>query len=237
MNPIDNVAPILSARGLFHSFGQTEALRGINLDVLQGEVLAVMGPSGSGKSTLLHCLAGIVAPERGAVLYAHDPEPPMIISSQSEAVRSRLRLTDFGFVFQFGQLLPELTALDNVSLPLLLSGTKRGEAQRHSRELLARLGLADSDAKLPGELSGGQAQRVAIARALVTSPTVLFADEPTGALDSLAAENVLTLMLELVRETGTTAVIITHEPRTAAYADREVIVRDGAIATSQWAVA
>jgi putative ABC transport system ATP-binding protein len=227
MSTIDTSSPILSATGLKHSFGQTEALRDIDLDVHPGEVLAVMGPSGSGKSTLLHCLAGILAPERGTVAYAPRGQGPLNISGLGEAERSRLRLTDFGFVFQFGQLLPELTALDNVSLPLLLGGTKRTEARNRSADLLKQLGLAGLTAKLPGELSGGQAQRVAIARALVTSPTVLFADEPTGSLDSLAAENVLTLMLDLVRESGTTVVMITHDARTAAYADREVVVRDG----------
>lgn len=221
--------PILSARDLRHSFGPTDALRGIDLDIQAGEVLAVMGPSGSGKSTLLHCLAGVLTSGGGTVTYSPTNRPPQDLGGLSEENRSRLRLTDFGFVFQFGQLLPELTALDNVSIPLLLAGTKRPEALRRSTELLERLDLAAMSDKLPGELSGGQAQRVAVARALVTTPAVLFADEPTGSLDSLASENVLTLMLELVRETGTTVVMITHDPRSAAYADREVIVRDGAI--------
>ncbi|WLQ08563.1 ABC transporter ATP-binding protein [Arthrobacter oryzae] len=226
----DSAAPILSARGLRHSFGQTQALRGIDLDVHAGEVLAVMGPSGSGKSTLLHCLAGVLVPDGGSVTYRPaGGRSPMETSALAEPKRARLRLTDFGFVFQFGQLLPELTATDNVSIPLLLAGTRRPEARRRSRELLERLGLDGLGARLPGELSGGQAQRVAVARALVTSPAVLFADEPTGSLDSLASENVLALMLELVREAGTTVVMITHDARTAAYADREVMVRDGAV--------
>lgn len=229
MSTNDTAAPVLSARGLHHSFGQTEALRGVDLDVRAGEVLAVMGPSGSGKSTLLHCLAGVLVPDGGSVTYRPAGRSPMETSALGEPDRARLRLTDFGFVFQFGQLLPELTAADNVSIPLLLAGTRRPEALRRSRELLERLGLGRMGAKLPGELSGGQAQRVAVARAMVTSPAVLFADEPTGSLDSLASEKVLTLMLELVREAGTTVVMITHDARTAAYADREVIVRDGAI--------
>ena len=229
MSTHDPAAPILSARGLHHSFGQTAALRGVDLDVQAGEVLAVMGPSGSGKSTLLHCLAGVLVPDGGSVSYRPAGRPPVETSAFGEPERARLRLTDFGFVFQFGQLLPELTAVDNVTIPLLLAGIRRPEALRRSTELLERLGLDGLGAKLPGELSGGQAQRVAVARALVTSPAVLFADEPTGSLDSLASENVLTLMLELVREAGTTVVMITHDARTAAYADREVIVRDGAI--------
>lgn len=235
MSTIDTPAPILSARGVRHSFGRTEALRGIDLDVHPGEVLAVMGPSGSGKSTLLHCLAGVLVPTSGSVTYspsagtspASAGRSPLEISALSESKRSRLRLTDFGFVFQFGQLLPELSAVDNVCIPMLLGGTRRSEAVRRSADMLERLGLDGLGAKLPGELSGGQAQRVAVARALVTSPAVLFADEPTGSLDSLGSENVLTIMLDLVREFGTTVVMITHDARTAAYADREVLVRDG----------
>ncbi len=221
--------PILRARNLRHSFGPTHALRGIDLDVHVGEVLAVMGPSGSGKSTLLHCLAGVLLPDDGTVIYSAPGQAPREIAGLGEVERSRLRLTDFGFVFQFGQLLPELTALDNVSIPLLLAGTRRTDALERSMGLLERLDLADASGKLPGEMSGGQAQRVAVARAMVTSPAVLFADEPTGSLDSLASENVLALMLELVREAGTTLVMITHDARSAAYADREVIVRDGAL--------
>lgn len=229
MTASDTTSPILRARALHQSYGQTQALRGIDVDVHRGEVLAVMGPSGSGKSTLLHCLAGVIAPDQGTVTYTPSGGDALEISALNEPKRSRLRLSEFGFVFQFGQLLPELTALDNVSIPLLLGRTKRAQALHRSGELLDRLGLDGMGAKLPGELSGGQAQRVAVARALVTNPAVLFADEPTGSLDSLASENVLTLMLELVREVGTTVVMITHDARTAAYADREVMVRDGVI--------
>lgn len=230
---MENSGLVLQARGLRHSFGQTSALRGVDLDVGRGEVLAVMGPSGSGKSTLLHCMAGVLSPDSGSVMYM----PPghradVELSTLNESTRSRLRLTDFGFVFQFGQLLPELSAVDNVSVPLLLSGTKRKDALEQSKEVLERLGLGNMAEKLPGELSGGQAQRVAVARALVTSPSVLFADEPTGSLDSMASENVMELMVDLVRKSGTSVVIITHDARTAAYADRTVVVSDGAIDTS-----
>lgn len=215
---------ILSARGLTHSFGRTQALRGIDLDVAAGEILAVMGPSGSGKSTLLHMLAGVLIPDLGTVTYRGQ-----VITELSEAARSTLRLTDFGFVFQFGQLLPDLNALDNVCVPLMLAGTSRREARNAATQQLTELGLASLLDKLPGQMSGGEAQRVAVARALVTAPTVLFADEPTGSLDSLSAEHVLDAMTGLARRRGTTVLIITHDPRTAAYADREVVVRDGRI--------
>jgi len=215
---------VLRARGLRHAFGPTEALRGVDLDVAQGEVLAVMGPSGSGKSTLLHVLAGVLTPDAGTVEYGGRE-----ISGLDEGQRARLRLHEFGFIFQFGQLLPDLSALDNVAIPLLLAGSSRRDSRERACEQLALLGLTEHVAKLPGELSGGQAQRVAVARALAMRPQVLFADEPTGSLDSLAAEQTMVALTDLVRASGTTMVVITHDPRTAAYADREVIVRDGRI--------
>jgi putative ABC transport system ATP-binding protein len=214
--------PILQAFDVRKTYGQTEALRGVDVEIMRGEVVAVMGPSGSGKSTLLHCLAGVIAPDGGSVLF-----DGQTISTMSEEERSKLRLTTFGFVFQFGQLLPDLSALDNVSVPLLLNGRRRHTAEDRARLWLERLGLKGMERKLPSELSGGQAQRVAIARALVTEPAVLFADEPTGSHDSLAAETVMNLLLDLVKEIGTTVVIITHDPRTAAFADRDIIIRDG----------
>jgi putative ABC transport system ATP-binding protein len=185
-----------------------------------------MGPSGSGKSTLLHVLAGVLVPDSGSVSY-----DGRLLSAMSEAKRARLRLTEFGFVFQFGQLLPDLSALDNVTIPLLLAGTNRKEALERSEALLVTLGIKDCRDKRPTQLSGGQAQRVALARALVTKPRVLFADEPTGSLDSLASEQVMELLATTVRSFGVTMVLVTHDARTAAYADREVIVRDGRIRT------
>ncbi len=219
-----STAPLLAARDVYKSFGLTEALRSVSLDITPGEILAIMGPSGSGKSTLLHVLAGILTPDKGTVNYEGES-----IGTLNETDRAKLRLANFGFIFQFGQLLPDLSAADNVSLPLLLENVPRKQALDRSREWLDRLGLANETAKLPGELSGGQAQRVAVARALVTNPKVIFADEPTGSLDSLAAEHVMNALTAAAREQGTTVVVVTHDPRTAAYADREVVVRDGRI--------
>ena len=220
MSPESGV--IMRARGLALAFGTTRALRGVDLDVVAGQVLAVTGPSGSGKSTLLHVLAGVLVPDAGSVHYAGRD-----IARLDEAERSRLRLAEFGFVFQFGQLLPDLSALDNVTIPLLLARAPRRQALERAREQLAALGLDGHEGKLPTQLSGGQAQRVAVARALVTRPRILFADEPTGALDSLAAEQTMQALTRAARSAGAALIIITHDPRTAAYADREVIVRDG----------
>ena len=219
---------IMRARGLEMSFGQTHALRGVDLDVAAGEVLAVTGPSGSGKSTLLHVMAGVLVPDAGRVDY-HGADTTQDIAALDEAARSRLRLKEFGFIFQFGQLLPDLSALDNVTIPLLLAGTPRRKALTRAREALVELGLSEHLDKRPTQLSGGQAQRAAVARALVTSPRVLFADEPTGSLDSLAAERTMEVLLASVRSRGAGLVIITHDARVAAYADREVTVRDGRI--------
>lgn len=213
---------LLSAEGLYKSFGKTHALDGAGLSVRGGEIVAVMGPSGSGKSTLLHCIAGILPPDRGVVSYGGRD-----LTRMSDNDRSELRRTEFGFVFQFGQLVPELTCLENVALPLRLSGMKRKNAERAATEWLARLEVDDVVDQRPGETSGGQGQRVAVARALVTGPKVIFADEPTGALDSLNGERVMHLLTSAARETGAAVVLVTHEPRVAAYSDREVVVRDG----------
>ena len=219
---------IMRARGLEMSFGQTHALRGVDLDVAAGEVLAVTGPSGSGKSTLLHVMAGVLVPDAGRVDY-HGADTTQDIAALDEAARSRLRLKEFGFIFQFGQLLPDLSALDNVTIPLLLAGTPRRRALAQARETLGELGLSEHLDKRPTQLSGGQAQRAAVARALVTNPRLLFADEPTGSLDSLAAERTMEVLLNSVHSRGAALVIITHDARIAAYADREVTVRDGRI--------
>jgi putative ABC transport system ATP-binding protein len=190
-------------------------------------VLALLGPSGSGKSTLLHCLAGILVPDRGEVRYRGSR-----LDSLSDDLRSELRRSDFGFVFQFGSLVPELTAVENVALPLRLSGHKRRTAEACALEWLERLEVADVARQRAGEMSGGQGQRVAVARALVAGPRVVFADEPTGALDSLNGELVMDLLIGAAREQGASIVLVTHEPRIAAYADREVVIRDGALAAT-----
>jgi putative ABC transport system ATP-binding protein len=216
--------PIIEARGTELAFGPTPALRGANVTVEAGEILAVMGPSGSGKSTLLHCLAGILVPDAGAVFF-----DGRRIDSLREAERSKLRRDQFGFVFQFGQLVPELTAQENVALPLLLSGVRRTEALIRAVDWFERLELDGLEHRRSGELSGGQAQRVALARGLVAAPRVLFADEPTGSLDSLTGEHVMELLSSAARDAGTTVILVTHEPRVAAYADREVVVRDGTV--------
>jgi putative ABC transport system ATP-binding protein len=215
---------IIEARGVELSFGTTPALRGANLAVAAGEILAVMGPSGSGKSTLLHCLAGILVPQSGEIHFEGRR-----IDALGENERSALRRDQFGFVFQFGQLVPELTAEENVALPLLLAGTRREPALRSARTWFERVGLEGLERRRSGELSGGEAQRVALARGLVNRPRVLFADEPTGSLDSLTGEHVMDLLVGVARAEGTTVVLVTHEARVAAYADREVVVRDGKV--------
>ncbi|MFG2279562.1 ABC transporter ATP-binding protein [Streptomyces asoensis] len=213
---------LLTARDLRKAYGPTLALDGAEFSIRPGEVVAVMGPSGSGKSTLLHCLAGIVSPDSGSITYAGRE-----LTTMSDARRSALRRTDFGFVFQFGQLVPELTCVENVALPLRLNGSSRKDAERAALGWMERLEVDDLEAKRPGEVSGGQGQRVAVARALVTGPRLLFADEPTGALDSFNGERVMELLTQAARSTDAAVVLVTHETRVAAYSDREVVVRDG----------
>jgi len=213
---------LLAARGVVKSYGNSPALRGVTVDVGEGEIVAVTGPSGCGKSTLLYCLSGIMRPDAGEISYRGAR-----LDTRRESERSALRRGDFGVLFQFGQLVAELPAVDNVALPLLLRGTRRREARSAAMVWLDRLGVADVARDLPGEMSGGQAQRVALGRALVTEPHVLFADEPTGALDTLTGEAVLGHIVRVVREQGTAVVLVTHEATVAAHADREVALRDG----------
>ncbi|MGW0764195.1 ABC transporter ATP-binding protein [Streptomyces sp. NPDC002676] len=220
----ESSVPLLAGRDLAKAHGRTQALRGASVELGAGEIVAVTGASGSGKSTLLHCLAGIVRPDAGSVTYAGER-----LDQLPEQRLSELRRTDFGVVFQFGQLIPELTALDNVALPLMLAGAARTDARARAAEWLERFGVRGQEELRPGELSGGQAQRTALARALVTGPRIVFADEPTGALDSLASEQVMTALVHTTRETGTAVLLITHDAQAAAYADREVRLSDGAV--------
>ncbi|WP_030232821.1 MULTISPECIES: ABC transporter ATP-binding protein [unclassified Streptomyces] len=213
---------LLIARDLRKTYGPTTALDGAEFSIHPGEVVAVMGPSGSGKSTLLHCLAGIVMPDSGSITYNGRE-----VTSMSDSERSALRRSEFGFVFQFGQLVPELTCVENVALPLRLSGSSRKAAERTALAWMERLEVDDLRGKRPGEVSGGQGQRVAVARSLVTNPRVVFADEPTGALDSLNGERVMELLTDAARSTNAAVVLVTHEARVAAYSDREIVVRDG----------
>ncbi|MEV4531975.1 ABC transporter ATP-binding protein [Streptosporangium sp. NPDC049304] len=216
---------MLEARALRKTFGRTVALDGVSLEIGDGEIVAITGPSGSGKSTLLHCLAGIIRPESGEVHF-----DGRRVDTLDDADRTKLRRESFGVVFQSGGLIPELTAEENVALPLLFNRHGRQESLLAARSRLERLEVADCAARRPGELSGGQLQRVAVARALVTGPRVVFADEPTGALDSLAGERVMDELVGTARADGTTLVIVTHDNRVAAYADREIVLRDGRMA-------
>ena len=213
---------LLVASGLSKTYGATPALIDAEFSISAGEVVAVMGPSGSGKSTLLHVVAGIVPPDAGTVVYDGRE-----LSAMSDVARSALRRSEFGFVFQFGQLVPELSCRENVALPLRLDGVPRRAAEARADALLEALEVAGVASQRPGTVSGGEGQRVAVARALVTDPRVLFADEPTGALDSLNGERVMELLTGAARDRGTAVVLVTHEARVAAYSDREIVVRDG----------
>lgn len=219
---------LLQATGITKNFGVTRALAGVDLSIDAGEQVAIMGPSGSGKSTLLHVLSGILKPSTGVVTFEGSP-----ISSLSDAKRSALRRTRFGFVFQDGQLVPELTARENVALPLLLNGIKRSEAFTLAKEWLQKLGVGDQGRKRLGEMSGGQAQRVAIARALVCSPAVIFADEPTGALDQATGHEVMQILTTAAKMNGSTLVVITHDIKVAAWCQRLVEIRDGLVHTDR----
>jgi putative ABC transport system ATP-binding protein len=215
---------MLEARGLVKSYGRTRALTGVSLEIAEGEIVAITGPSGSGKSTLLHCLAGIIRPESGEVVL-----DGRRIDTLSEEELTKLRRESFGVVFQFGELVPELTAAENVALPMLFNRRGRQESMDVAVDWLARLEVSDCADQRPGELSGGQLQRVAVARALATCPRVVFADEPTGALDTLGGEQVMSALLGAARAGRTTVVLVTHDNRVAAYADREIALRDGAV--------
>jgi putative ABC transport system ATP-binding protein len=221
-------ASLLSGRGLTKAYGPTYALAGVDIEVRAGEAVAIMGASGSGKTTLLHVLAGIIAPDAGTVTLS-TRSGPRVITELGEAERSRLRREELGFVFQQGLLLPELTAVENVALPLMLAGHPRQAAEAHAAQWLAALGLAGMEARRIGQLSGGQAQRVAIARAQAGGADVVFADEPTGALDSATSSEVMTALLDSTLQQGHALVVVTHDPGVAARCTRTIRLSDGRV--------
>ncbi|MDO0910631.1 ABC transporter ATP-binding protein [Streptomyces sp. DT2A-34] len=231
------MSTVLAGYGLVKKYGSTTALAGVDVEVGERESLAIMGPSGSGKSTLLHTLAGIIRPDDGQVLLRGERSemgvPPAEgwgrIDKLGENRLSALRRKRFGFVFQFGQLLPELPAEENAALPLMLEGMPRSQAVARARRWFVPLGLDGLEHRRPGQLSGGQAQRVAIARALAVEPDVVFADEPTGALDQRTSTEVIQLLTFATRETGAALVMVTHDADVAAHCDRILQVRDGRI--------
>lgn len=220
---------VIEASGLSKSFGSTHALAGVDLQVRTGESVAIMGASGSGKTTLLHCLAGITRPDAGSVEFQSAGAGRVDVTALGERERSRLRREAFGFVFQQGLLVPELTAVENVALALMLNGMPRARAEEYGRGWLAALGLAGMEDRRIGQLSGGQAQRVAIARAQVTGASVVFADEPTGALDSATSADVMGALLDSTVGQGRTLVVVTHDAEVAGRCSRIVDMRDGRI--------
>lgn len=222
-------ASVLEARSLTKTYGTTRALAGVDLTILPGESVAIMGASGSGKTTLLHVLAGIITPDSGTVTFQPSTGDPVDVGALGESARSRLRRERFGFVFQQGLLIPELTAVENVALASMINGVPRAEAVSHAASWLAALGLGGMEERRIGELSGGQAQRVAIARAQATGADLVFADEPTGALDSQTSHEVMDALLWSTTGQGRTLLVVTHDSDVAARCSRTVAVRDGRI--------
>lgn len=220
---------VLHARSLTKSFGTTTALAGVDLAVARGESVAIMGASGSGKTTLLHVLAGITSPDTGEVIFSPVSGSAVNITQKGDRERSLLRRESFGFVFQQGLLIPELTAIENVALALMITGTARKVATEHAAGWMASLGLGGMEDRRIGELSGGQAQRVAIARAQVTGAELVFADEPTGALDSHTSNDVMDALLWSTTGQGRTLLVVTHDRAVAARCSRTVHVRDGRV--------
>jgi putative ABC transport system ATP-binding protein len=222
---ISSAGSILLCRDVHKSFGPTVALRGIDLEIRKGEILAVTGESGSGKSTLMLCLSGILGVDKGTILYRDRN-----LTTMPDRDRTELRLAQFGFVFQTGHLVPDMPALLNVAFPLMLRGYRRDAAEAHAQAWLERFGVEGVGDRLPGEMSVGQGQRVAVARALAIGPTVIFADEPTGSLDSRNSAVVIDMLVKSAREQGAAVVLVTHSQDVALVADRRITMRDGTLA-------
>ncbi|MGD1990967.1 MAG: lipoprotein-releasing ABC transporter ATP-binding protein LolD [Chromatiales bacterium] len=220
------MSEILGCEGLYKTYRDgvlsVEVLKGVSLSVREGESVAVVGSSGSGKSTLLHCLGGLDRPTSGSVnLLGH------AVFSVPESTRNRLRNQSLGFVYQFHHLLPELTSLENVAMPLLIGGLKAHEARERAQEWLNAIGMQERSNHRPSQLSGGERQRIAIARALVNEPKCVLADEPTGNLDSQNAERIYDLMINLTQERGSAFVVVTHDHELAARMDHQYELHDG----------
>jgi len=219
---------LIETRQLTKIYGTGEtaviALDHINLSVEQGEFVAVMGPSGCGKSTLLHLLGGLDRPSEGSVTIDN-----INLADMNDDDLTRLRRRRMGFVFQFFNLIPVLTAVENASLPVTLDGIKPAEARKRAAAWLARFGLGDRLTSRPDQLSGGQQQRVAVARALAAEPALVLADEPTGNLDTRSGDEIAALLRKVTKEFGRTVIMVTHDPRIAAYADRIIFLKDGVI--------
>lgn len=230
----ERTAPVLMARNVTMDYqtggsdnpqaNAVRALDNVNLDIVAGSSLSIMGPSGSGKTTLLHVLAGILKPTQGTVVYKNRN-----MATLPDAYRTRLRRSDFGFVFQSGQLIEELSAEENVALPLMLSGADYKKAVAAASDWLERLGLRQLASHRPGEMSGGQRQRIAIARALAISPSVIFADEPTGALDQTTGEQIIELLTGWCARTGASLIMVTHDPNVARFCQMTIHMQDGRI--------
>ena len=219
---------MIQIRGIKKSFGSLEVLKGIDLDIEKGKIVSIVGPSGAGKTTLLQIMGTLDKADSGSVII-----DGIDVMKLSDARRSAFRNKHMGFVFQFHQLLPEFTALENVMMPALIGGTSRREAKRRAEELLAFMGLSDRASHKPNELSGGEKQRVAVARALVNKPDVVFADEPSGSLDTQNKQDLHRLFFDLRDQMGQTFVIITHDEQLADLADRKILMQDGRITTAE----